>query len=103
MKLTKGLSICLAFAIVSLSSLQGENQVKLDDQQVIKQQAEDLMEFVAIADSWGNAIAEYSRKNGLNLKIRCKDCTEEELNIGEFNGCMLAWVSKAILGGHEAF
>jgi hypothetical protein len=103
MKFSKRLSICLVAVVGFLGSLQGENQVKLDDPQVIKQQAEDLMEFIAIADPWGNAIAEYSRKNGLELKIRCKNCTENELNIGEFNGCLIAWVSKAILGGHETF
>ncbi len=103
MKIAKELSICLTVVIGFLSSLQGENQFTLDNPQVIKQQAEDLMEFIAIADPWGNAIAEYSRKNGLDLKIKCKKCTENELNIGEFNGCLLAWVSKAIRSGHETF
>ncbi len=101
MKLTK--SICCVIVCGFLSALQAANQVSFGDQQIIKQQAEDLMEFVAIADPWGNAIAEYSRKNGIDLKIKCKICTDKDLNIGEFDGCLLAWVSKAILGGHGTF
>lgn len=103
MKLTKELSICLSVVVGFLGSLQGENRVNLDNPQVIKQQTEDVMEFVAIAEPWGNAIAEYSQKNGLDLKIKCKSCTERVLSIGEFNGCLLAWVTKAIPDGHEAF
>jgi len=103
MKFTKWLSICLSVGVVFLTSLQGKKQVNLDDPQVIKQQTEDVMEFVAISEPWGNAISEYSQKNGLDLKIQCKNCEEKELNIGEFNGCLIAWVIKAIPDGHEAF
>lgn len=103
MKLTKGLSICLAVVVGFLSSLQGETRVNLEDPQVIKQQTEDAVTFAAMLDPWRNAIEKYSEKNNIDLKIKCKTCGERVLTLGEFDGGLFAWLIKGIADGHEAF
>ncbi|MFH0898072.1 MAG: hypothetical protein V1855_00665 [bacterium] len=103
MKFLKGFSICFAIIVGLLSSLQGENQVNLEDPQVIKQQTEDVMAFAAMIDPWKNAIVKYSEKNGFDFGIKCKNCAEGVLLLGEFDGCLLAWITKAIPDGHDAF
>lgn len=102
MKFTKGLSICWA-VVGFLSSLQGETRVNFEDPQVIKQQMEDTMAFIAMVDSWKDATEKYSQKNDINLKIKCKNCTDGVLSLGEFDGCLLAAITKAISDGHDAF
>jgi hypothetical protein len=100
---TKSLSICLAVIVVFLSSLQGGNQVNLDDPHVIKQQMEDGMVLLSFVDSWKNVGEKYFQKNGADQKIKCKTCAERFLSIGEFEGCLVAWAIKAIAAGHNEF
>jgi hypothetical protein len=103
MKLAKELSICLAVVIGFSSSLQGETQVNLEDPQVIKQQAEDAITFAAMIDPWKSAIEKYSEKNNIDLQIKCKNCGERVLTLGEFDCSLMVWLINGIAGGHGAF
>ncbi|MFA6527040.1 MAG: hypothetical protein WCT20_01310 [Candidatus Babeliales bacterium] len=103
MKIENRVLVCCAAVGLFLTSLYGNDRVNLNDPQVIKQQTEDVMAFVAISGPWRDTIEKYVQKNGINLEIKCKNCTTRRLSLGEFDGCLLAWITKAISDGHEAF
>lgn len=103
MKFEKLRLICFLVSAFFLSPLQSDNQVDLNDPNVIKQQTEDTSTFVSIVNVWEHAREKYFQKNDINPEIKCKNCTEGILSLGEFDGCMLAWIIKAIPDGHDAF
>ena len=103
MKFKKGLLICCASIVGFLSFLYSNNRVVIDDPQIVKQKTEDVATFVAMVDPWKNAIEKYAQKNAIVPKIKCKNCAERALSLYEFDGCLLAWIIKAIPDGHDAF
>ncbi len=103
MKFENSIFTCCALMALFLGFLQCENLVDLNDPQVIKQQTEDVATFASMVTSWKNAIEKYSQKNNIDLEIKCKNCDQRVLSLGEFDGCLLAWIIKAISDGHDAF
>lgn len=111
MKFVKNFSICFAIIIFS-GSLHGSapslnkdqiNQVNLEDPKVIQQQEENVMAFVALVEPWKNASNAYDQKNDTNFAIKCKKCNQGMLSLGEFDGYLLGWITKAIPFGHDEF
>lgn len=103
MKIQKVFFVCFTVTLGFLGSLHSENRIVVDDPQVVKQHVENVMACISIIPLWKNAIEKYSQNNCTDIKIKCKNCAERFLSLGEFSGCLLAWVIKAIPAGHDEF
>jgi hypothetical protein len=107
MKFEKNIFISLAIVIGLLSSLHGNNQIVLGNTQtnaqIEKEQIQDSAVLVFTLGELNNASNSYFQKHDSDLKIKCKNCIERKLTIGEFEGCLMAWVIKALADSHNVF
>ena len=82
-------------------SLQSDNSVIINNKE--EQQMENALILVSSIDLLTNVSEKYFQKHDSNIKIKCKSCKKRELSIGEFEGCLLAEIIKALADGAEKF
>jgi|GEM_PF-6302034 hypothetical protein len=115
MKFNRNISIMFFVSVCFLFSLQGKEQVVINDQEIVPpnadfvdpkvltQQFEDSLAFYNLMEPLNNVLSDYDEKNEYDFEIVCKKCKEGSVPFSQFSGHLLAWALKAFPDGHDAF